>query len=62
MIVLGEYVWEIPLTGGKAFNQSATNSTMSLTMHTGTLLNGRVIQISRDHYLITLNGILISGT
>ena len=62
MIVLGEYACEIPPIGEKAFIHITTNSIISMIIHPGTLLNGRVIHMDLARYLVTINFLSIYGT
>ena len=46
IIVLGLYVFEIPLFGGNALPHKTMYLTSSITIHPGTLVNGSVLYIS----------------
>ena len=62
MMVLGEYVYDISLTGGKALINSTTNRIISMTIRPGTFFNCRVIHMALAYSLITLIYFSISGT
>ena len=61
MMVLWEYVFEIPSIGWKEFSHSTTNRIISIQMCPGTLFNVRVLYMDLARYLITLICIYISG-
>ena len=62
IIVIEDYVCDIPPTGGKAFSHITTNMTISMEFRPGSLLNFRVLLIYLSHSLVTLICRSISGT
>ena len=62
MMVLGEYVCEIPLIGGNASSHITANSIISMTIHPGNLLNVRVQHMHLARYLTIIICIYISWT
>ena len=62
MMVLWEYICDIPPTGGKEFRHITKISIISMTICPGSLLNGRVLHMDLVRSLITLICHSISGT
>ena len=62
MMVLGEYICDIPPTGGKAFIPNTTNGIISTKIRPRTLLNGKVLHMDLAHSLITIICISIYKT
>ena len=62
MMVLGDYIYEIPPIGGKSLIQVTTNRIVSMIMLPGTLFNGRVIHMDLLYSLMTLMCASVYGT
>ena len=62
MMVLGEYVCDIPATGVKAFSHRNKNSIISMKICTGNSFNSRVLHVSLARFFITLICCSIYGT
>ena len=62
MIVIGLYVFEIPLFGGNTLTHKTTYLDNSITIRPGTLVNGSVLYIALMRFLTVLTCRLMCGT